>query len=202
MLIKPDNFRFPSARPGNIIDIFSASGLRIIGAKVHCMTVAEAEDFYGPVRQVLRDKLKGMVSQRAASALAKELGFDIPAEIAAQIGETLGPMYGDDQFYKIIQFMTGQWGPACAPEEKQKKGRERCLALVYAGLKAVEKIRDILGSTDPSKAHPGSVRREYGQDVMVNAAHASDSPESAAREMKIIGVEDSLIGEWVDRYYR
>ena len=59
VLIKPDNFRFPSARPGNIIDLFSGSGLRIVGAKVHRMSVAEAEDFYGPVRQILREKLKG-----------------------------------------------------------------------------------------------------------------------------------------------
>ncbi|HOW97934.1 MAG TPA: nucleoside-diphosphate kinase [Kiritimatiellia bacterium] len=201
VLIKPDNFRFPSARPGNIIDIFSGSGLRIIGAKVHRMTVAEAEEFYGPVRQVLRAKLKGSVGQRAAAALAKELGFELPPDTVAQLGETLGPMYGDDQFYKIIQFMTGQWGPACTLEEKQKKGKERCLALVYAGLNAVEKIRGILGPTDPSKAQPGSVRKEFGQDIMVNAAHASDSPENAAREMKIIRVEDSMIREWVDRYY-
>ena len=46
------------------------------------------------------------------------------------------------------------------------------------------------GPTDPSKAQPGSVRREFGQDIMVNAAHASDSPENAEREMKIIKVED------------
>ena len=201
VLIKPDNFRFPSARPGNIIDIFSGSGLRIVGAKVHRMTVAEAEEFYGPVRQALREKLKSIVGERAGAALAKELGFELPPETVAQLGEMLGPMCGDDEFYKIIQFMTGQWGPACTPEEKQIKGKERCLALVYAGLNAVEKIRGILGPTDPSKAQPGSVRREFGQDIMVNAAHASDSPESAVREMKIIRVEDSMIREWVDCYY-
>ncbi len=75
VLIKPDNFRFPSARPGNIIDLFSRSGLRIVGAKVHCMSVAEAEQFYGPVREVLRSKLKGVVAERAGQALAKELGI-------------------------------------------------------------------------------------------------------------------------------
>jgi len=201
VLLKPDNFRFPSVRPGNIIDIFSASGLRIIGAKVHRMSVAEAEEFYGPVREVLREKLKDRVAERSAAALAKELGFEIPAEAQQQLGHMLGPIYGDDQFYRIIQFMTGQWGPACTPEEKKRKGKERCLALVYAGVHAVEKIRNILGPTDPSKAQPGSVRREYGQDIMVNAAHASDSPANAEREMKIIRVEDSLIKEWVDKYY-
>lgn len=201
VLIKPDNFRFPSARPGNIIDIFSASGLRIIGAKVHRMSVAEAEDFYSPVRTELREKLKEPVGRRAAAALVRELGFELPADVVQKLGETLGPMCGDDQFYRIIQFMTGRWAPACTPEQKREKGKERCLALVYAGVHAVEKIRGILGPTDPNKAQPGSVRREFGQDIMVNAAHASDSPENAEREMRIIRVEENLIREWVDRYY-
>ena len=201
VLIKPDNFRFPSARPGNIIDHFSASGLRIIGAKVHCMTGEEAEEFYGPVRAVLRGKLVGAVGARAKKALTAELGFEIPDQVARVVGEALGPVYGDYQFYQIIQFMTGCWVPSCTPEQKRKPGKERCMALVYAGLNAVEKIRSILGPTDPSKAQPGSVRREFGQDVMVNAAHASDSPENAAREMKIIRVEQDMIREWVKQYY-
>jgi len=57
VLLKPDNFRFPSARPGNIVDLISRTGLCIIAIKVHHMTVAEARDFYGPVRQVLSEKL-------------------------------------------------------------------------------------------------------------------------------------------------
>lgn len=201
VLIKPDNFRFPSARPGNIIDLFSGSGLRIIGAKVHRMSVAEAEDFYGPVRAVLREKLQGVVGERSSKALAAELGFPMPADVTAMLGKTVGPLYGDQQFFQIIQFMTGQWLPDCRAEDKAKCGKERCLALVYAGPKAVEKIRGILGPTDPSKAQPGSVRKEFGQDVMVNAAHASDSPENAAREMRIIRVEQDTIRELVKKYY-
>jgi nucleoside diphosphate kinase len=61
--------------------------------------------------------------------------------------------------------------------------------VVYEGIDAVRKIRDLLGATDPSKARPGSVRREFGTSIMVNAAHASDSVENARREMKIIEVD-------------
>lgn len=193
VLIKPDNFRFPSARPGNIIDLFSGSGLRIIGAKVLRMSLAEAEEFYGPVRSVLREKLRAVVAERAARALAAELGFPLAPETAEQLGTLLGPLYGDHQFFQIIQFMTGCWLPDVPPAERAHPGKERCLALVYAGPKAVEKIRGILGPTDPRKAHPGSVRREFGQDIMVNAAHASDSPENAAREMKIVKVDQDNI---------
>src|SRR5215813_12787131 len=57
VLIKPDNFRFPNLRPGGVIEVFSRTGLSIIGFKVHQMSVAQAEDFYGPVLTVLEKKL-------------------------------------------------------------------------------------------------------------------------------------------------
>ena len=201
VILKPDNFRFASARPGLIIDIFSRSGLRIVGAKVHRMTVAEAEEFYGPVRNVLREKLKGKVAERATKALAAELGMEIPEAIKGQLGDLLGPMFGDNQFYQIVQFMTGRWGEGLMDEEKNKPGTLRCLLLVYAGPNAISRIRNILGPTDPSKALPGSVRREFGQDIMVNAAHASDSVDNAHREMGITKVGDESIRPWVEAYY-
>jgi nucleoside diphosphate kinase len=201
VILKPDNFRFPSARVGNIIDIFSASGLRIICAKVHRMSVAEAEEFYGPVRDVLRNKLKGISAERAARVLATEFAVEIPEAAKTAIGEALGPTVGDHQFYQIIQFMTGCWAPSVSAEEKAQPGKERSLILVYAGVGAVDKIRKILGPTDPSKAEPGSVRKEFGKDIMVNAAHASDSPENAQREMRIVKVDQDLIAPFVAKYY-
>src|SRR6267142_153174 len=57
VLIKPDNFKFPNLRPGGVIEVFSRTGLYIIGFKVHQMSVAQAEEFYGPVLDVLTDKL-------------------------------------------------------------------------------------------------------------------------------------------------
>src|SRR2546430_912064 len=56
VLIKPDNFRFPNLRPGGVIEVFSRSGLSIIGFKVHQMSVVQAEEFYGPVLAVLLKK--------------------------------------------------------------------------------------------------------------------------------------------------
>lgn len=201
VILKPDNFRFASARPGLIIDIFSRSGLRIVGAKIHRMSIAEAEKFYGPVRNVLREKLKLSVAERSAKVLAEELGMLIPEEIKGQLSELIGPLYGDNQFYHIVQFMTGRWGEGLRDEEKQKPGTTPCLLLVYAGPNAIARIRNILGPTDPSKALPGSVRREFGQDIMVNAAHASDSIENARREMAITKVADETIQSWVTTYY-
>ncbi|MEI8122608.1 MAG: nucleoside-diphosphate kinase [bacterium] len=201
VLIKPDNFRFPSVRPGHIIDLLSRSGLRIVGVRKFSMTVAQAEDFYGPVRPVLREKFKAIAAQSAGDILSKALVLDIPEEAKAVIGETVGPIMGEAQFEEIVKFMTGFKPSQVAEADKARTGSENCLALVYKGISAVEKIRYLLGPTDPAKAQPGSVRREYGSDIMVNAAHASDSPENAAREMKIVNVQEDTIKEWVGKYY-
>jgi len=201
VIIKPDNFRFPSSRPGNIIDLFSRSGLRIIGAQVHRVSMAEAKEFYGPVQAVLREKLCGRTTEKACAALEEVFGFPMPTEVREALGKTLGPYYGDHTFYEIMQFMTGLWCPDVPESEMDADGKVRCLVLIYAGLDAVNKIRNILGPTDPSKAQPGSVRKEYGSDIMVNAAHASDSPENALREIGIIKPERNALKKWFELYY-
>jgi nucleoside diphosphate kinase len=82
-----------------------------------------------------------------------------------------------------------------------KPGSEKCIALVYEGIDAVKKIRDVLGPTDPSKAPPGSIRREFGSTVMVNAAHASDSEENAKREIGIVNVSENNFRRLVEETY-
>ena len=186
VLIKPDNFRFPTGRPGNVIDFFSRTGLFIVGAKVLRMSTAQAMEFYGPVREFLRTKLKDGVSAKAKEILEKEFGFKIAEADQKALGEILGPIQGDSQFDNIVRFMSGN-APGDIPQaDWTKPGSEKCIALIYEGVGAVNKIRDVLGPTDPSKAPPGSIRREFGSTIMVNAAHASDSPDNAKREFGIV----------------
>ena len=201
VLIKPDNFRFPTGRPGNMIDFFSRTGLYIVGIKVHQMSVAQAVEFYGPVREVLRTKLTDMVGGRARPILEKELGFSIPLADEKRLGQILGPHFGDNQFENIVKFMSGRAPSDCDDALKHAPGTEKCIALVYEGPEAVRKIRDILGPTDPSKAPPGSIRREFGQTIMVNAAHASDSAENAVREIRIINVPENTYRTVVEQFY-
>jgi len=201
VLIKPDNFRFPTGRPGNVIDFFSRTGLYIVGIKVHRMSVAEASEFYGPVREVLRTRLKDVVAARAKTALEKELGFKIPPGEQQQLGELLGPTFGDNQFDNIVKFMSGRSPSECDPSHVNDPGTEKCIAIVYEGVEAVRKIRDVLGPTDPSKAPPGSIRKEFGQTVMVNAAHASDSEDNAKREIGIIKVGENNFRKVIEGFY-
>ena len=201
VLIKPENFRFPTGRPGNMIDFFSRTGLFIVGVKVHRMSVAQAMEFYGPVRETLRTKLKDVVAAKAKAAIEKEMGFKVGREQEQQLGAILGPSFGDNQFENIVRFMSGRAPSECPLSEQNTPGSEKCIALIYEGVGAVGKIRDILGPTDPSKAPPGSIRREFGQTIMVNAAHASDSEDNARREMGIVNVNENTFRQWVEQFY-
>ncbi|HEU6448548.1 MAG TPA: nucleoside-diphosphate kinase [Verrucomicrobiae bacterium] len=202
VLIKPDNFRFPTGRPGNVIDFFSRTGLYIVGVKVLHMSLAQALEFYGPVRDVLRTKLKDGVSERAKVVLEKEFGFKIAETEQKALGDILGPVHGDNQFDVIMRFMTGRIPSECPTDaDLRKPGTEKCIALVYEGVNAVRKIRDVLGPTDPSKAPPGSIRREFGSNITVNAAHASDSVDNAQREFKIIQPGENNLKTVVEETY-
>jgi len=201
VLIKPDNFRFPTGRPGSVIDFFSRTGLYIVGLKVHRMSVAQAMDFYGPVKELLRTKLTDVVAARAKTVLEKEFGFAIPVQECHQIGQILNPTFGDNQFDNIVRFMAGKSPRECDQAHWSAPGSEKCIAIIYEGVEAVRKIRDVLGPTDPSKAPPGSIRREFGSSTMVNAAHASDSVDNARREFAIINVGENNFRAAVESNY-
>ncbi len=200
VLIKPDNFRFPNARPGGVIDLFSRTGLYIIACKVHRMSVAQAEEFYGPVLEVLQDKLKGRSADIASALLEKEFSIKLSDDVLTKLGELLGPINGRENWEQIVKFMAGLKPSECSADRRHEPGSEKCIALCYQGVDAVRKIREVLGPTDPSKAPPGTIRREFGSTIMVNAAHASDSPENAQREMGIVNIKENnlkpLIASW------
>jgi nucleoside-diphosphate kinase len=54
---------------------------------------------------------------------------------------------------------------------------------VLAGEGAIARWRDLMGATDPAKAAPGTIRKDFGVDVEKNASHGSDATDTAAREI-------------------
>jgi hypothetical protein len=96
--------------------------------------------------------------------------------------------------------MSGLRPDNCDPQDLEKPGNVMCMILVYEGEDAVKKIRDVLGPTDPLKAPSGTVRREFGSNVMVNTAHASDSRESYEREKDIVRINDNSLAQIIDDY--
>lgn len=68
------------------------------------------------------------------------------------------------------------------------------VAAVFEGRGAVERIRKIMGATDPARAAAGTIRKDFGLDVQRNSTHASDSPENAEKEIGIFFREDEIFG--------
>ena len=60
-------------------------------------------------------------------------------------------------------------------------GRVVVMALEADG--AIAKWRETMGATDPAKAAPGTIRRDFGASIQNNATHGSDAPETAAFEI-------------------
>ena len=61
--------------------------------------------------------------------------------------------------------------------------RGPCLVMVLTGENAIERNREIMGATDPSKAAPGTIRAEWGDSLTENTVHGSDAPETAQAEI-------------------
>ena len=58
-----------------------------------------------------------------------------------------------------------------------------CLLMVLEADNAIQRWRDLMGATDPAKAAPGTIRRDFASSIEANAVHGSDGPETASTEI-------------------
>jgi nucleoside-diphosphate kinase len=58
-----------------------------------------------------------------------------------------------------------------------------CIVMCLEAPDAIAKWRTLMGATDPAKAEPGTLRKEFGASIDNNATHGSDAPETAAFEL-------------------
>jgi nucleoside-diphosphate kinase len=80
-------------------------------------------------------------------------------------------------FGELVDFMTS--GPV--------------VLMALTGENAVLKNREIMGATNPKDAAPGTIRKEYGDNVGENAVHGSDSSQSAQRELALFFEKSELV---------
>jgi nucleoside diphosphate kinase len=193
VIIKPENWKPNSPKPGAIIDMISRTGLRIIGTKIHCLSLAQTKEFYGPNESILKEKLSREYGTRAKEILEKTFEFTLSNNFSEMFISQFGDEYATDQFYKIVEFMCGIRPNEQTEEEQERPGNVKCMILVYEGEDAVKKIRDVLGPTDPRKAPCGTIRGEYGTNIMINCAHASDAPASYEREKEVVKINSNSL---------
>jgi nucleoside-diphosphate kinase len=65
---------------------------------------------------------------------------------------------------------------------------------VLQGEGAVAKNREVMGATDPKKAAPGTIRKDFAEDIEANSVHGSDAPETAANEIRFFFSDIEIVG--------
>ena len=83
------------------------------------------------------------------------------------------PFYGE-----LVAFMTS--GPI--------------VVQVLEGEDAIAKNREVMGATNPEEAAPGTIRKEFAENIERNTAHGSDSAENAAIEIALNFTDEEIVG--------
>lgn len=78
------------------------------------------------------------------------------------------------------------------PEIAAFMSRSPVIALALQGDNVIDRVRDLLGPTNSKEAPEGTIRGDFGTDMMINVCHASDGPETAAEELKRFFSDDEL----------
>jgi len=112
-------------------------------------------------------RLTGKIIQRI-----EDSGFQIRAmrlvRLSKPDAEGFYAVHRERPFFKsLTEFMSS--GPA--------------VVMVLEAADAIRKWRTLMGATDPAKADPGTLRKEFAQSIERNATHGSDAPETAAYEI-------------------
>ena len=63
---------------------------------------------------------------------------------------------------------------------------------VLEGERAIARLAEVVGPTDPAKAPPGTIRKDFGLDIEKNSVHRSDAPETAEAEIRFFNLGLSL----------
>jgi len=168
------------------------------------MSVKCGMEFYGFLENVFVKKLKPGLEGTIKQRLAATFEFEASDQDYARMADVIIQKHAHCEVSKIIHYMTGVHPDQVSEADVTKPGPAKCFALLYRGEDAIEAIRSKLGVTDPKKARAGTIRSDYGHDLMRNGAHASDSPEAALRERRIVGLmgdepseEAKIINEWL-----
>jgi len=65
---------------------------------------------------------------------------------------------------------------------------------VLEGESAIAKNREVMGATNPAKAAPGTIRKDFAESMEANSVHGSDAPETAANEIKFFFSDLDIVG--------
>ncbi|MFW5771266.1 MAG: nucleoside-diphosphate kinase [Spirochaetota bacterium] len=136
----------------------------------------------------LKKSLTGNILSRLSEAKLVIIGAKV-VNVSRELAEThYEHLQGRPFFEELIQYIMGDL-----------HNTHRVAAFVYQGDDAIQKIRDIVGDTNPENANPVSIRGAYGRittsGVFENVVHASSSSEDAEKEIKLWFRPDEIVEE-------
>ena len=119
----------------------------------------------------------------AVNAMIEKAGLRIVAQKRAQMtraqAETFYGVHHERPFFgELVEMMTA------APVVVQ----------VLEGDNAIARYREVMGATNPEKAAPGTIRKEFALSMGENSAHGSDAPETAAIEIAQFFSGNEIVG--------
>lgn len=125
-----------------------------------------------------RRNLTGAINDRFEKA-----GLRIVAQKRLQLtrgqAEAFYAVHKERPFYgSLVEFMTS--GPV--------------VVQVLEGEDAVARNREVMGATDPAKAAPGTIRKDFAESIEANSVHGSDSPENAKTEIAFFFAGIEIVG--------
>jgi len=125
-----------------------------------------------------RRNLTGEINARFEKA-----GLRIVAQRRIRLSEAQAQafyaVHKDKPFYgSLVAFMTS--GPV--------------VVQALEGENAIAKNREVMGATNPAKAAPGTIRKDFAESMEANSVHGSDAPETAANEIKFFFSDLDIVG--------
>ena len=107
------------------------------------------------------------------NAVLEEAGLRIVAQRRTRLtqaqAEAFYAVHRERPFFRgLVEFMTS--GPV--------------VVQVLEGENAIARNREVMGATDPAKAAPGTIRKDFAESIEANSVHGSDAAETAANEIK------------------
>ena len=117
------------------------------------------------------------------NACLEKAGLRIIAQRRAQLtpaqAEAFYAVHKERPFFRgLVEFMTS--GPV--------------VVQVLEGENAVARNREVMGATDPAKADPGTIRKQFAENIEANSVHGSDSAENAANEIAFFFAGVDIVG--------
>ena len=126
----------------------------------------------------VRKSLTGEVIRRYEQAGLQLIGLKL-MRLSQEKAEELYSIHQGKPFYdELVDFIIS--GPVCP--------------MVVQGENVVNRVREIMGATNPKEAAPGTIRGDFAAEISENIVHGADSTESAEREIPIFFSEVELIG--------